>query len=145
MMFTPLSRNLLVPLACALTLGAPALADPPFTTAAEVKPILAATRANWISVRDFNGQDLVYVTHLWSWRCGLARIRLSINDGGPEIWPLPPCHLDQAAPNAIHEEDGLPYRAFAPGSVETITIELTYDDMTVETQTVNRQGQPASL
>ncbi|MDE4176134.1 hypothetical protein PXK01_18410 [Phaeobacter sp. PT47_59] len=143
-MFQSFRRRIALLLTAPLLLAAPAEADPPFTTAAEVKPILAVTRANWISVREFNGQDLVYVTHLWSWRCGLARIRLAINDGGYEIWPLPPCHLDQAAPNSILEEDGSPYRAFAIGSVEKIEIEVTYDDMTVESQVVNRLGQPIS-
>lgn len=114
----------------------------PFTTAAEVKPILAATRANWVSVREFDGQDLLYVTHLWSWRCGLDGIRLGINGAAPQNWRLPECHLDQAAPNAILETDGLPYRGYPLKSIESISIDLFYDDQTVETLTVDRTGAP---
>ena len=77
-----------------------------FTTAVEVKPILGMTRGNWIAVREFDGQDLLYVTHLWAWRCGLVELKLGINGAPPEVWPLPECHLDQGAPNGITEADG---------------------------------------
>lgn len=100
-----------------------------FTTAGEVKPILQATQANWVALRDFNGQDLLYVTHLWSWRCGLKQLKVSINGGAFEDWSLPPCHLNSATPNAITEADGLPYRAFAAGSVVSVAAEVTYDDL----------------
>jgi len=116
----------------------------PFTTAGEVKPILAATRANWVSVREYQGQDLLYVTHLWSWRCGLDAIRIGINGAAPQNWPLPDCHLDQAAPNAILEGDGPPYKAYPLQSIQNISIDVFYDDQTVETLTVDRQGHPIS-
>ena len=100
-----------------------------FTTATEVRPILDATRMSWIATRDWEGQQLLYVTHLWSWRCGLAQIEIGLNGAAPEVWPLPACHLDQAAPNAILDGDGLPYRAFPPGSLSRIEVWLTYDDL----------------
>ncbi|WP_246253353.1 hypothetical protein [Sulfitobacter maritimus] len=68
-----------------------------FTTAAEVKPILDVTRGSWVAVRDYNGQDYVYVTHLWSWRCGLAAMAISVNDQAMQNWPMPPCHVDVCA------------------------------------------------
>ncbi|UWQ48639.1 hypothetical protein K3720_11915 [Leisingera caerulea] len=113
-----------------------------FTTATEVKPILSATRANWIHVREFNGQDLLYVTHLWSWRCGLAQVRLGVNGAAPEIWPLPKCHLDEGFPNMIKEEDGMPYRSYPLGSIQQIAVEVTFDDLTVESLAFGRDGQP---
>ncbi|WP_417208063.1 hypothetical protein [Antarctobacter sp.] len=111
-----------------------------FTTAVEVKPILGATRANWIAVREFDGQDLVYVTHLWAWRCGLVAIHVGINGAAPEPWPLPDCHEDTNAPNAMLPDDGLPYRAFPLKSVESMTVEVIYDDLTTEKVSFNRQG-----
>lgn len=112
-----------------------------FTTAAEVRPILNATRANWVSVREFNGQDLVYVTHLWAWRCGLVQLKFAVNGAAPEVWPLPDCHLDQPQPNAVLNSDGLPYRSFPPSSVETVTVEITYDDLSTGSVTLSRQGR----
>ena len=103
-----------------------------FTTATEVRPILGATRGSWVAVREYDGQDLLYVTHLWSWRCGLAQIRIGLNGAEPEVWPLPPCHADQSSPNAIQEGDGLPYRSFPLGSVQSVHVEVTYDDLAVE-------------
>jgi hypothetical protein len=100
-----------------------------FTTATEVRPILTATKTSWVGVREYDGQDLVYVTQILAWRCGLAGLRVAINDAPLADWPLPPCHLDTPAPNAILPEDGLPYRAFPFGSVKTITVELIYDDL----------------
>ncbi|EAQ03391.1 hypothetical protein OB2597_02187 [Pseudooceanicola batsensis HTCC2597] len=109
-----------------------------FTTAAEVKPILTATRPNWVALRDYNGQDLVYVTQIMSWRCGLVGLRFAVNDGLLADWPLPPCHEESATPNALRPEDGLPYRAFPSGSVRSVTVELIYDDLTRDTATYPR-------
>lgn len=103
-----------------------------FTTATEVKPILVATKGNWVAVREFNGQDLLYVTHIWAWRCGLHQMRYSVNGGPMQEWPLPPCHEGTNAPNAITESDGLPYDTFALGSLQTMRVELLMDDLSVE-------------
>lgn len=103
-----------------------------FTTAAEVKPILNATKGNWVAVRDYNGQDLLYVSHLWAWRCGLKAIAISVNDEPMQNWPLPPCHADMATPNAVLEGDGLPYLTLKRGSVATVTIQVVYDDLSMD-------------
>jgi hypothetical protein len=109
-----------------------------FTTATEVKPILTATRNVWVAVREYEGRDLVYVTQILSWRCGLVELTLQINNGTPEIWDMPPCHDDTASPNAITPEDGLPYRAYPLGSVQSVTIGLTYDDLSTDSATFQR-------
>lgn len=124
--------------------SAPALVAEPqvptgkFTTATEVKPIMSATKANWIAVREYAGQDYLYVTQIWSWRCGMVQLRIGINGGPLEVWPLPSCHEDQAMPNAIVEGDGNPMRAFPPGSVNTVQVEITYDDLSTETARFSR-------
>ena len=103
-----------------------------FTTATEIKPIISANKGNWVAVREWDGQDLIYVTHLWSWRCGMAQIEVSVNGAAAEVWPLPPCHMEYAQPNAILDTDGLPYVAFDLKSVETVAVTVTYDDLTAE-------------
>ncbi|MEX0282774.1 MAG: hypothetical protein AB3N13_16455 [Arenibacterium sp.] len=118
----------------------PQIATGRFLTALEVKPILSATKTNWISVREFNGKDLVYVTHLWSWRCGLLQMKVGINGQPVEVWDLPDCHEDQPAAAAILESDGLPYREFPLGSVQQIAVELTYDDLSTDAVRVTRLG-----
>lgn len=109
-----------------------------FTTATEVRPILGATRANWIAVREYGGNDLLYLSHLWGWRCGLAAISVGINDAPPQPMPLPDCHLDYASPNAILETDGLPYVSYPLGSVQSVTVEIVYDDLSREAATYER-------
>ena len=109
-----------------------------FTTAVEVRPILGMTKGNWVAVREFNGQDLLYVTHIWGWRCGLHAMAISVNDEPMQNWPLPPCHMKYATPNAVLEEDGLPYLTLRLGAVQKIDIQLVYDDLSMESASFER-------
>ncbi len=109
-----------------------------FLTALEVKPILTATKGNWVAVRDYDGQDLVYVTHLWACRCGLVQIEMAVNGGAMEVWPMPDCHVDSPTPGAITDSDGLPYRSYPAGSVQQLDVRITYDDLSVDTISVER-------
>lgn len=109
-----------------------------FLTATEVKPILTATKANWVAVREWEGQDLVYVTHIWSWRCGLFEMQVSVNGEAPQVWPLPDCRADTAQPAAITEADGLPYAAFPLGSVQRLEVTLLYDDLSRDSAAYDR-------
>ncbi|MFK7835326.1 MAG: hypothetical protein AB8B60_03825 [Sulfitobacter sp.] len=103
-----------------------------FTTAVEIKPILEATKGNWVAVRDYDGKDWLYVTHLWGWRCGLKAMAISVNNEAMQNWPLPPCHEQYTTPNAVLEDDGLPVLTFRQGSVQTITIQIVYDDLSMD-------------
>jgi hypothetical protein len=109
-----------------------------FTTAVEVKPILNATKGNWVAVREYNGSDLLYVTHLWGWRCGLSAMAISVNNEPMQNWPLPPCHMKYTTPNAILEEDGQPYLKMRLGAVETIEIQIVYDDLSMDSARFER-------
>lgn len=103
-----------------------------YTTAIEVRPILGMTKSNWIGVREYNGQDLIYFTHLMAWRCGLWDIRYGIN-GAPatNVVPMEPCHEDMAQPNVMTDvANFLPYVAHPLQSVESVYVEIVFDDGT---------------
>ncbi|NKB28598.1 MAG: hypothetical protein GKR99_14010 [Rhodobacteraceae bacterium] len=112
-----------------------------FLTAGEVRPILDATRGSWIAVRDYNGQDLLYFTHLLAWRCGLWEIRYGLNGAAPDqLFEAEPCYVDTAAPAAIKADTHLPYVTLPPGSVETVTVQLLYDDGGTDEVTFERKA-----
>lgn len=100
-----------------------------FLTATEVRPILGATKGNWIAVREFNGQDLLYFTHLLSWRCGLYGIKFSVNGGEMQAFPMLDCDVN--APMTVPPEATV-YLEYPLGSIETIDVELLYDDLGTE-------------
>jgi len=121
----------------ALALIGQPLAAQQMTTAAEVRPILQMTRANWIALRDWNGQDLIYFTHLESWRCGLSSVRYAVNGGPLQDWGMEPCRDGTAQPNAIGA-DHLPYTALPAGSVQQVMVVVTYDDGGSDSATYDR-------
>lgn len=101
-----------------------------FTSAAEVGPILAATRAQWVALREYDGKDLVYFTQVLSWRCGLSEIRYGLNGAPPEtLLPMEPCYATEAQPNALKVDQGLlPYITQPLQSVQSLDLLLKFDD-----------------
>ena len=121
----------LLPLLIAAT---PSMAQ--MTDAASVKPILTATKANWVAVRKWDGQDLIYFTHLETWRCALDGVVYGLNGESPEtVWELAPC--DENNPNAL-PADYLPYIGVDLDSVQSITVDILYDDGSTDTATYDR-------
>lgn len=127
--------------ALALGVAAPASADM-FTDAEQARPILGVTRANWIAVREFDGQDLLYFTHLASYRCALSGIRYGVNGDAPDLTFEPePCYRDEAAPYAIKPDSGVQvYVAFPLNHIRTVTVQITYTDGVKETAAFDRSG-----
>lgn len=115
------------------SLALPAAAQD-FTTAAEVKPILTATKPMWIAVREYDGKDLLYFTNLLAWRCGVSAISYGLNGAAPDTTlDYEPCHDDSAQPNALMMEGGvMPFLSFDLASVQTVTVLVTYDDGSTE-------------
>ncbi|MDQ2089314.1 hypothetical protein [Marimonas arenosa] len=109
-----------------------------FTTATEIKPIMSATKGNWVAVREYDGQDLVYFTQILAWRCGLVGVRYSINGGPMQDWPLAECQLDTAQPNAI-PQDAIIYETHPLKSVQTLQVEIIYDDLTRDSAQFERK------
>jgi len=111
-----------------------------FTTAVEVRPILDMTKSNWIAVREYDGQDLIYFTHLMSWRCGLWDIRYGINgEPADTVVSMEPCNTDYQQPNVmIDVENFLPYVSYPAGSVQSVYVEIDFDDGTSDFAQFNR-------
>jgi hypothetical protein len=111
-----------------------------FLTAAEVKPILNATKGTWIAVREYDGQDLLYFTHLLAWRCGLSKLAYGINGAAPVIpWPLTPCDEDSPTPAAIGPDQPI-YLNEPLNSIKSVTVQITYDDDTTDDVTYTRKS-----
>ena len=101
-----------------------------FTTATEVKPILMATKSAWLALREYDGNDLLYFTHLAAWRCGLHEIRFSLNGAPEQVFEVEQCHTETAQPNALTMETYLPYITYDLGSVNRVSVTLVFDDAT---------------
>ena len=116
-------------IAALLALGLPAQAQT-FTTAAEIMPILEATRANWVALRPWDGKELLYFTHLESWRCGIAEVRFSVNStAATRAWTMDPCFEGTAQPNAI-AADRLPYTDLPADLAQTVSVLVILKDGT---------------
>ncbi len=119
--------------------GEPQVPIGKFTTATEVKPIMNATRGNWVAVREYDGNDLIYMTHILSWRCGMVGLRYAVNDGPMRDWPLAACLEDTPQPNAI-PQDATIYEVHPLGSIASIEVEIIYDDLTRERARFERKA-----
>lgn len=108
-----------------------------FLTATETKPILTATKGSWIAVREYNGQDLLYFTHLLAWRCGLYEIRYAVNGGEMQQWPMAECQIGTPAPNALPTEAQI-YQTYTLKSIQTIDVEVLYDDLSTDAVSFER-------
>lgn len=108
-----------------------------FLTAGEVRPILDATKNSWIGVRLFDGKDLIYFTHLLSWRCGLYEVQYRVNGGPVSNFTLPECAADGS--DAIMVPEGTEiYVTLPPNSVETVEVTVIYDDLQTDTVAYKR-------
>ena len=66
-------RRFLMPVLAAV-IAVPAMAMD-FTEADDIEPILGMTKANWIAVREWEGEDLLYFSHLITYRCAIDQVR----------------------------------------------------------------------
>jgi hypothetical protein len=90
------------------------------------KQILPLTKDSWLAFRNYDGQQLVYFTHLVVYRCGLSEIRYSINsDALDHNFALSAC--DPERPNEVPADD-LPYLSLPLGSAQTMDVQIVYSD-----------------
>ena len=87
--------------------------------------LLDLTRGSWAYFRDYNGRQLIYFTHLEVYRCGISRVRYSLNgDALDREWTLQPC--DPNNPNAITTDKV--YISLPLKTAESISVRLTFKD-----------------
>ena len=140
MPFRPPLPTLLPALSAALLLTPPVAAQG-LNTADLVRPILQMTAPNWVALRKWEGQDLLYFTQLLPFRCGLEEIRYGLNGAeATERFNAEPCPPEQDGRTfaTIEAEAYLPYLAFAPDSIASVTVTIVYDDGEVETHSYDR-------
>ena len=113
-----------------------------FTTAAEVKPILTMTKANWIALRPDGGNDLLYFTNALAWRCGLSEIRYGVNGAAPDrVLAMELCYEDEPSPNALKIDAGImPYVVLPLESVERVDVVVVFDDGSEEPARYERKA-----
>lgn len=111
------------------------VAPPPFADQAkaqgmppeQIKQILDMTKTSWVSFRDWQGQQLIYFTHLEAWKCGIDYVFYGLNDGPlDQMWELDTCNPDN--PNAVLKDK--PYIELPAGSTQSISVQLIYPDGT---------------
>lgn len=108
--------------------------------AAKVRPILDITKKQWVAVREWEGRDLLYFTHLLTWRCGLTRIEYSVNStAADQVWRFKPCDLTSANPMALPPEQVI-YKGYDLNSIQNVTVKITYDDGGTDTISYDRKA-----
>lgn len=127
----------LAPFLCSAALALPAAAQD-FTTSAGVKPILELIKGNWVAVRPYEGQDLLYFSTLLVYRCGIQQISFSYNGGPFQPLQHEPCHWGDADPMALKMETHLPYVVAPLDSLQSIAVQLDFDDGSVMSQSYER-------
>jgi hypothetical protein len=122
---------------CLTLLATPAAAqDTRVMPLPQVKNILKITGDNWIVFRDFNSRQLIYFTHLISWKCGIREIQYSLNnDSLSERFPVPECN--KLLPNNIGANDKILLERKL-NSVTSVAVRLLFDDDTTSATNIYR-------
>ncbi len=106
----------------------PNVASAQMLDASKVRPILDITKKQWVAVREWDGRDLLYFTHLLTWRCGLTKIQYSVNSTAVDkTWTFVSCDKTAANPMALPPEQMI-YTGFELKSIKNVSVKITYDD-----------------
>ena len=86
----------------------------------------------WVAFRNYNGKQHVYLTQLQTLRCHIKEVRVSFNSTALDNrLALLPCNPDNpfAIPSTPDAHKFL-YVTFAPGTVATTAVQVTWSDDT---------------
>lgn len=91
----------------------------------QMKPILNMTKSSWVAFRDYNGKQLIYFTHLESYKCGIQSVHYSINsDKLDKVWELEVCNPKN--PLAVTKDNI--YLSLPLHSAKSISVKLIFAD-----------------
>lgn len=117
--------NILIVMAALIGMALPASAQSPLL--GQEKRVLNLTKTGWAHFREYNGQQLIYFTHLESYRCGIKAVHYSLNgDALDREWTLQPC--DPRNPHSITTDK--PYIVLPAGHAKSISVQVTFADGT---------------
>lgn len=94
---------------------------------AAIAPILEMTRGNWVALRNWEGEELLYFTQIEGWRCAVGQVRYQVNGGGWLTWNLAPCQVGTPAPNAL-PEGHLPFIKLPIGLLQDVAVQVEMTD-----------------
>jgi len=92
----------------------------------------ASVNNGWVAFRNYNGKQHVYLTQLQTLRCHIKEVRVSFNSAALDNrLALLPCNPDNpfAIPSTGDAHKFL-YVTFAPGTVATAAVQVTWEDDT---------------
>lgn len=91
----------------------------------QMKPILNMTKNSWVAFRDYNGKQLIYFTHLESYKCGITSVHYSINtDKLDKVWELEACNPKN--PLAVTKDNI--YLSLPLNTAKSIAVKLIFSD-----------------
>lgn len=138
-MLKRIAKTVMVAGLAVVTSAPHAQAQGTFLDAAQIRPILNATKGQWVAVRKYNGRDLLYFTHLLAWRCGLDGISYAVNDSDDfKPWDIGVCDETAASPAAIAQDQAI-YTSLPLGSITSVSVRITYDDEATDTVRYDRK------
>ncbi len=95
----------------------------------QYKQALELTVSSWLYFRDYDGRQLVYFTHLETYRCAIKQVRYSFNtEKLDRTWELDECDPDN--PHNIDPVNHLPYLELPLGTAQWGAVQLIYSDGT---------------
>lgn len=92
-----------------------------------IAPILEMTKGNWVALRSWEGDELLYFTQIEAWRCAVSGVSYSVNGGPWMVWNLAPCQVGTPAPNALPPEH-LPFVKLPAELVQEVAVQIEMTD-----------------
>ena len=96
---------------------------------AQLKEWVEAFKDRWVTFRNWDGRQLIFLTMPLTFHCSIKEMRYSLNGADlAERWPVPACNPQM--PFSFDRQENQTYLAFEPGAVSSVSLQLVYVDGT---------------